>query len=269
MMKSIWRTAYYCTGLRMLDAETPDPVCGDHYAKRFMDDEALTVFERFKGLTGPNESNISRHRIIDDYLRGLLKEDPETRIFIIGAGFDSRAYRLTGGNWTELDHPELIRQKNERLPLSECGNRLLRIPIDFSEESLRDKLSPFKTNDRVVAVVEGVFLYLDKKAMETVLEALTTVFPRQLLLCELMSRKFFEKYTQPFNETVKTMGIPFQYIVDEQEGLFYKAGYRLKEKISILGTASRIGRLTAIPRFALPFLRTAVNGLSVYAFELG
>ena len=64
---------------------------------------------------------------------------------IIGAGFDSRAYRLKGGTWIELDEPQVIAYKNDRLSASNCENELNRIPIDFSSESLEEKLSSFQT----------------------------------------------------------------------------------------------------------------------------
>lgn len=268
-MKPISKTAYYCTGVRMLDAESPDPVCNDRYAKLFMDRDALAVFERFKGLAGPNQGNIMRHWIIDDYVRKALADDPKTRIFLVGAGFDSRAFRLEGGIWTELDQPEVIRYKNERLPAASCRNPLIRVPIDFSREALRDALAPFAANEHVIAVVEGVFLYLDREEMKNVIDSLATVFPNQVLLCELMTPRFFRKYSRTYNETVKTLGIEFRYIDDGQQALFTDAGYRLERKISILGTASRRGRLTVIPRFLMPFMRTAVNGYSVCVFSLG
>jgi methyltransferase (TIGR00027 family) len=268
-MKPISKTAYYCTGVRMLDAASPDPVCNDQYAKLFMDSAALAIFERFKGLTGPNEGNIMRHWIIDDRVRGVVAKDPAARIFLLGAGFDSRAYRLPGGIWTELDQPEVIRLKNERLPASSCKNPLTRVPIDFSEEALRDVLSPFATDEHVVAIVEGVFLYLEREEMQSIIGSLAAVFPNQTLFCELMTPAFFRKYSRAFNDVVKTLGIEFRYIDDRQEELFTDAGYRLEEKISIIGTASHRGHLSVAPRFLVPFLRSAVNGYSVCEFTLG
>ena len=35
-MKPISKTAFYCCGVRMQDAERQKPVCGDNYAKVFM-----------------------------------------------------------------------------------------------------------------------------------------------------------------------------------------------------------------------------------------
>jgi O-methyltransferase involved in polyketide biosynthesis len=104
-MKPISRTAFYCCGVRMRDAERIDPVCGDGYAKAFMNSEGLQILEAFREETKPNASNVARHRIIDDLLREELLADRQLCVVIIGAGFDSRAYRLKGGTWVELDEP--------------------------------------------------------------------------------------------------------------------------------------------------------------------
>ena len=140
-LKPISSTAFYCCGVRMEDAASRAPVCGDMYAKRFMDDAALRIFERFREFTPPNRSNAARHRIVDDLLRERLVHDPDTNVALIGCGFDSRAYRLGGGRWFELDEPEVIAYKNECLPISQCPNPLQRIPIDFAAESLEAKLA--------------------------------------------------------------------------------------------------------------------------------
>jgi O-methyltransferase involved in polyketide biosynthesis len=71
-MKPISKTAFYCCGVRMQDAERTDPVCGDTYAKLFMNEDGLQVFDAFKDEQNPNASNVTRHRIIDDFLRDEL-----------------------------------------------------------------------------------------------------------------------------------------------------------------------------------------------------
>src|SRR6185503_21276065 len=159
-MKPISKTAFYCCGVRMQDAESSNPICGDVYAKRFMNDEGRRILETFKDEVRPNSSNVARHRIIDDLLREELRAKPDLRIVIIGAGFDSRAYRLKGGRWVELDEPQVVAYKNELLSPATCDNPLDRVAIDFSNESVEEKLSSFATTDRAVVVIEGVFMYL-------------------------------------------------------------------------------------------------------------
>src|ERR1041384_3029437 len=42
-MKPISKTAFYCCGVRMQDAEREKPVCGDTYARVFMNEEGLYI----------------------------------------------------------------------------------------------------------------------------------------------------------------------------------------------------------------------------------
>src|SRR6187431_2384067 len=79
----ISRTAFYCTGVRAVDARSPAPLCGDRYAERFMDDEAWRLFEPFRSFRMPNASNVVRHRMIDELLRARLSEHPRLRVVLI------------------------------------------------------------------------------------------------------------------------------------------------------------------------------------------
>src|SRR5213593_494267 len=110
-MKPISDMAFYCCGVRMQDAAQPSPVCGDVYAKLFMDEYGRRIYDKFKEETISGASIIVRHRIIDDVVRHMLLSGPDLCIVTIGAGFDSRPYRLTGGTWFELDEPQVITYK--------------------------------------------------------------------------------------------------------------------------------------------------------------
>jgi len=266
-MKPISKTAFYCCGVRMQDAEGSNPVCGDIYAKRFMNDEGRRILETFKDEVRPNSSNVARHRIIDDLLREELRAKPDLRIVIIGAGFDSRAYRLKGGRWIELDEPQVIAYKNERLAPSACDNELHRIPIDFSTESIEEKLSPFATTDSVVFVVEGVLMYLDQQVIVQLLHTLRRLFPRHTLICDLMSRMFFEKYGRTMHQKIAGMGASFKFTAENPEILLVENGYKLRRRVSITESAMDFGS-RKIPKVILrTFFRTLTSGYAIYVFE--
>ena len=89
-MKPISNMAFYCCDVRMQDAARERPVCGDIYAKLFMDEYGQRIFDRFKDETNSNACTLVRHRIIDDVLRHMLRCTPDLCIVTIGAGFDSR-----------------------------------------------------------------------------------------------------------------------------------------------------------------------------------
>jgi len=267
-MKPISQTAFYCCGVRMQDAEREQPICGDVYAKVFMNEDGLCIFEKFKDETHPNRSNVARHRIIDDLLRQELAAHPDLRLVIVGAGFDSRAYRLKGGTWVELDEPQVIAYKNERLPVADSQNELHRIAIDFSTDSVEDKLSPFAGGaGPVVVVVEGVFMYLEQQAIEQLLQTLRRLFPQHKLICDLMTRKFFEKYGRTIHEKLTGMGATFKFTADNPEEIFVKNGYTCVDQISTVVKSMEFeGR--KIPKILFrTLLRTLASGYAIYVFE--
>ena len=71
-------------------------ICGDTFAQRFINDGALKVWEELKEFTLPDVSNAARHAMIDNHLRRELARDPTATVVIVGAGFDTRAFRLVG-----------------------------------------------------------------------------------------------------------------------------------------------------------------------------
>ena len=267
-MKPISKTAFYCCGVRMQDAERSNPVCGDIYAKAFMNEEGLRILEAFKEETGPNASNVARHRIIDDFLRQELLADPGLCIVIIGAGFDSRGFRLKGGTWMELDEPQVVAYKNERLPASNCENELQRIPIDFSTDSLEEKLSSFSSRSPVVVVViEGVFMYLEEEAIGQLLQILRRLFPRHKLICDLMNREFFEENGRTLHEKITGMGTSFKFTADNPEEVILENGYRRTGRVSIVEKAL-VFESPNIPKDILEtILPTLPSGYAIYVFE--
>ena len=267
MANPISTTAYYTLGVRSWDASRPKPACGDTFAKYFMNDEAKAVWEKFKDYKMPNISNASRHAIIDNYLREALQAANDATVVIIGAGFDTRAYRITGGRWIELDEEPIISYKESVLPPAKASNSLTRIPIDFSRESIQQKLFSFATKKRTHIVVEGVLMYLDNKQRTSLLKALIEIFPDHVVYCDLMNKTFFDKYSKKIHETIRSLGATFTELSDYPEGLFLDNGYRSVSKASIPLYAAQYGGL-GVPTFILrTFMRPLMNGYNIWRFE--
>jgi methyltransferase (TIGR00027 family) len=250
----------------MQDAERTNPICGDIFAKQFMDDDGLRILDAFKDEARPNASNVARHRIIDDLLRNSLISQPNLSVVIIGAGFDSRAFRLQGGIWVECDEPQVIAYKNERLPAANCPNELHRISIDFSNDSLEEKLSVFANQSSVVVIIEGVFLYLEQGAIRELLQTLQRLFPEHKLICDLMTREFFENVGKSMHEKLTGMGASVK-LADSPDTLFLGNGYKLEEKIAII-EKSVVFEAPEIPASVLEsIVPTLPRGYDIYVFE--
>lgn len=264
-MKPISNMAFYCCGARMQDAEATTPICGDGYAKLFMNDYGQGIYEKFKNENFSRVSMTVRHRIIDEVLRQMLQVEEDLGVVSIGAGFDSRPYRLAGGTWFELDEPQLITYKNRQLPAAKCPNPLRRIPIDFSADSLEEKLSLISHDGPVVFILEGIFIYLNEAETSQLINTLNKLFPGHLLVCDLVNRDMVEKYGQRLRNIATEMSASFK-AVDKPESVFSSSGYQVKTRISLVEASVDLG-LYHLPKYFLHyFLKNEVDGNSVYVW---
>lgn len=261
-MKAVSKTAYYCCGVRMQDAASAHPVCNDRYAERFMDAPAREIFGRFESERKANAGNVARARIVDDHVRERLQVQPQLLVVTVGAGFDSRPFRMSGGRWIELDEPALIALKNQRLPADECPNPLQRIAIDFSSESIVDKLAALAGHQPVVCIVEGVLLYLDASSRQQLFERLHQLFPQHELICDVMQPPFLKRYARGVQTRIAELGAHLSAI-EAPKQLFEHSGYTLLQVTSIFQRAVE-WRLVGIPRLVLWFMRTLRSGYAIY-----
>lgn len=267
-LSGIAKTAYYCCGVRWADAQRQQPICGDYLAEVFMNEEARQVFRRFEDLRMPNIASATRARIIDDWLRDRLLADPEQLIILLGAGFDSRAYRLPGGKWVEIDEPALIAEKEAILPALRAPHPLMRIPLDFARERIEKKLAAWRGGNPVI-VMEGVSMYLPETQLTATLSALRQVFPRHTLICDLMTRHFAETYGKTVRTRIAELGGTFTGLRNDPARFIEGRGYAQVARLSIMGRAREL-RAVPVPKFLLAtLLRPLRDGYCTYVFETG
>ncbi|MDP9117840.1 MAG: SAM-dependent methyltransferase [Actinomycetota bacterium] len=150
---------------------------------------ALRVAERAE-LAGLAAFALCRHRFIDEQLLVGLHAQVE-QVLILGAGYDSRAYRfaaeLSGRPVHEVDLAPLSRRKASIVaahPQLFSVNSIRRIEIDFRVDSLQQRLtdSGFVVGAPTFVAWEGVSMYLSGAAVCATLETLRAVCGPQSVL---------------------------------------------------------------------------------------
>jgi methyltransferase (TIGR00027 family) len=267
-MNPVSDTAYLTCGARAEDAQKAKPICGDRYAERFLVGPGEAIYREFKKESGPVASIVARHRLIDDMLRERIAGKANTAVVIIGAGFDSRAYRIGGGRWIEIDEPQVIERKNPLLPVADCRNPLRRIAIDFAQESLADKLPRFAAGIPVVIVMEGIFFYLNESQRNATLLALRQAYPRHTLICDLGTRAFMERYGTSLIRRIEALGAKMVYLPEQPAANFIAAGYLLEGRRSIIESMLGFANnwFAGFTAWFLP--RSMREGLGLYVFRL-
>jgi methyltransferase (TIGR00027 family) len=123
-------------------------------------------------------SAVVRTRLIDDLVRQAIHGGAQ-QLLLLGAGFDSRAYRLEETRdirTFEIDHPATQRAKRERLMprLQSPAENVHFLEVDFERDNLEFKLKEagFNEKTRTAALWEGVVSYLSEPAVDANLAVL-------------------------------------------------------------------------------------------------
>ena len=267
MANPVSKTAYYCTGVRMLDAQSASPLLGDTWAEKFMGDEGRAFFEHFRDFTIPNASNVVRPYLIEEALRAHLAAEPRRRIVLLGAGFDARAFRLSGGEWFEIDEAPIIDRKNAIAPASQAPNPLTRIAIDFANDTVEQVLAPLATDAPTTVIMEGVLYYLEPEAVATTLRALQNAFPRHELICDLQSDAFVKKWGGPVIARIGQFGARWRFHPANPIAHIEQLGYRLRSDVSVPLRTAELGRIS-IPAWVIRYILGSLrDGYKVCVFE--
>jgi methyltransferase (TIGR00027 family) len=185
------RTAEYMALFRALETASPAAArrCDDPLAQHFLSPWLARAarLARLPGLgaliarfidrrwPGTRTSAVARTRWIDDALRAALA-DGAPQLVILGAGFDSRAWRLPelrGVRVFEVDHPDTQARKREALARAAVAtpDTLRFVATDFDQQGLERAMAAagYDPTQRTLFLWEGVTNYLSAEAVDTTL----------------------------------------------------------------------------------------------------
>lgn len=137
----------------------------------------LTVDSGLYGRFAPGamEFIIARERYIDDFLIACLREGLD-QVVVLGAGFDTRAYRIPGiekARVFEVDHPATQAEKLKRLKkvIDPPPGHVGFIPVDFNAQTLAERLPAggYDEQGKTLFIWQGVTMYLTPEGVDSTL----------------------------------------------------------------------------------------------------
>ena len=144
-------------------------------------------------VPGSRSSGVARTRFIDDALAAGLREGVE-QLVILGAGFDSRAYRLPALRNVqvfEVDHPDTLASKRSVLQrIGVAAPNVRYVPIDFNQRALPPAMAEagYRESARTFFLWEGVTNYLSAAAVDATLRWCARAVAGSLLLFTYVHR---------------------------------------------------------------------------------
>lgn len=164
-----------------------EQVCEDRFARRFLGLRfgvivrsrlltriALWYAERI--IPGAANSVVARTRYIDDYLKQCISNGIE-QLVILGAGYDSRAYRFDElkpkVRVFEVDHPNTQKAKIQKVKkiFGSLPSHVTYVGLDLDQRKLGEGLleSGYDRSKKTLFIWEGVTVYLVPEAVDETL----------------------------------------------------------------------------------------------------
>ncbi|MFC4590406.1 class I SAM-dependent methyltransferase [Sphaerisporangium corydalis] len=164
---------------RALDSRSVEPILGDREAEALVG--RIDYDFRKTGVDATSAAGIAlRGRTLDDWTAGFLAECPEATVLHLACGLDTRVFRLrpfAPARWFDVDHPEVVALRERLLPRPEGAYTMIGASVTddgWLEEVPADR--------PVVAVFEGLTMYLREEEGRRLIQRITARFPSGVLL---------------------------------------------------------------------------------------
>lgn len=237
------RTARLTAAARAREKERADPLFVDPFAAALAGAEGFELMARLEaatrppGWSGPPENPyiVIRTRFIDDFIAATLSQSPIRQVVLVAAGLDTRPYRLAlpeGTRWFELDRPEVLQFKQEVLEGLGARARCqpVTLPVDLETADWTSRLlgAGFARRDPTLWVIEGLFPYLDEKAVNGLLALISELAATgSRLVADFPGQSFLQSpWVRPTMEVMERENAPWRFGTDEPEALFAAHGWR-------------------------------------------
>jgi O-methyltransferase involved in polyketide biosynthesis len=158
---------------KALDADFPNPILGDRYAKEIVDridyDWTKTTIT---ARTAPSVTTRSAH--FDNWARQFLAMHPEAVVVHLGCGLDSRFFRLDPGpgvGWYDVDYPEVATLRRQLYPEREHYHVVSASVTDAAW------LAEIPGDRPALMIAEGLMMYLEQQDGLRLLRGIVEHFP--------------------------------------------------------------------------------------------
>lgn len=245
-------TAKWIAAARANESARPDRLFSDPFAGALAGEAGAGILARSEAASGGENPFLPvRTRYLDDLL--LAAGAPQA--VLLGAGLDTRAYRLAIGEQTrvfELDRAEVLDEKDRILsglgahPL--CRRQT--VPTNLAGPWMDDLTAAgFDAGVPAVWIAEGLFYYLDQKAVRRLLRGARQLSAvGSMFAADVFGTGILEQpQIKPYLQWLETVGLPPPFATDDPSALFASSGWAAA-KITEPGDAdANYGRLAVRP----------------------
>ena len=250
LIKGVADTAFMVAAWRAAESERPDALFHDPFAARLAGEHGRAIVASLRGFMGGWQVVI-RTMIIDALLDKAIVAGTDT-IVNLGAGLDTRPYRMalpTSLRWIEVDYPQVIDWKTDRLAGERPRCRLESVRLDLGDLEARRALFAElgASSNKILILTEGLLPYLTTDAVATLADDLKTMRAAAWIVDYFSPETL--RYRKLITMSRQMRAVPFQFEPGDWFGFFATHGWKLAEMRYLADEAVRQRRRMPLPLF--------------------
>jgi methyltransferase (TIGR00027 family) len=245
----ISETAFLVAMYRAIETERPDALIRDPLARLLAGGQGALQ----SAVLGPMQQGVNaiaiRTRVMDDLIERLVRSAGIDGILNLAAGLDARPYRLplpSTLRWIEVDLPEVLAYKTQKLLGQQAHCTLKRMPLDLRLPQRNALFSEMNaTAEHCLVITEGLLGYLSPEEVAALATDLQHQPNFRWWILELLpplqqtrksyGRKLFDQYFTGGKEA-------FRFMPKAGAAFFERYGWQVVEVRSIWKESRRLKR---------------------------
>jgi methyltransferase (TIGR00027 family) len=196
--------------------------------------------------TGVNTTAVRTHGMDELIVQLAEREDIDT-VLNLAAGLDTRPYRLPLPDtlrWIEVDLPAIIAGKTEKLKHEQPACLLERVPLDLTNDTLRNMLFSRVNRQakRTLVITEGLLVYLSTEQVAALAASLWEQPTFHWWLFDLVSPFTLQQVQNSFASYFAEGNVSLQFAPEAGIEFFQSYGWQVAEFRSAWEEARRLNR---------------------------
>lgn len=265
-IQNLSASAYLVALYRALESERSDALFQDPYARLLAGSLGVGLAQVMGNTYDAANMIAVRTHLIDEMILESLSSERIDTVLSLGAGLDTRPYRLSlppSLRWIEVDQPELLSYKEERLRGIKPVCAVEHVKMDLNNTEQRSLL--FKSlntqSHKVLILTEGLLAYFLPTQVAALAQDLYRNQRFGWWLFELMSlpKAFQSSSRRSLHRSLDHhfgMGqTAFQFLPNEGTQFFDPYGWRVAKSCSMLDEMEQLNRARCLTRLWKPLSR--------------
>lgn len=258
--EGVSQTALMTLYMRAKDMKNNPPILFDRKAAEIIenfeiDDRKLkTAWMSYYGC-------LSRAKVMDKEAKQFIQSHPDAVVISIGAGLDTRFYRIDNGkiHWYNIDFLPVIQAREKIIG---THPRVVNIAMSALDPSWPDKI--MHKNKKVLLISEGVLMYFTEEEVKKFLKILTDKFDEFTAQFDLLSKialKFKDKH-----DVIDQKSAPFKFGSNDGSEIT-KLNPLIKQIGYINFTDEFEKHVKGWKKLCMPLIRCGNNRLGIYTYK--